>query len=231
MRIHYVQHVPFEGLGCIAPWAAQRGHSLSVTRLYAGEVLPACDAFDWLVVLGGPMGIYDEAQYPWLAGEKTFIRGAVAAQKTILGICLGAQLVADVLGGPVTRNPQREIGWFPLSLTAPAASSPLFGGLPDPLWAFHWHGDTFALPPQSTLMASSEGCVHQAFVYGSRIVGLQFHCEVQPENVRALIAHCGDELGDGPFMQTPAQILADDRLFTRANASMTGLLDRLAAQA
>jgi GMP synthase (glutamine-hydrolysing) len=227
MRLHYLQHVPFEGLGCIASWAEDKGYPVTVTRLYAGDPLPEYDAFDWLIVLGGPMGIYDDNRYPWLSAEKTFIRGAVDAQKIILGICLGAQLIADILGGPVTRNPQREIGWFPLRLTEKGAASSLFVGLPDTMLAFHWHGDTFALPPQAELLASSEGCLTQAFIYNQRVVGFQFHLEVQPENAQALITHCGDEIGAGPYMQTSAQMLADENLFKCANNYMYSILDQV----
>lgn len=228
IRLHVLQHVPFEGPGCIADWAKEKDHTITVTRLYAGDALPGYADFDWLIVMGGPMGVYDEDRYAWLPSEKTFIRGAVGAQKTVLGICLGAQLLANVLGAPVIRNPQREIGWFPLQLTKNGAASLLFAGLPEQIPAFHWHGDTFALPPQADLLASSEGCAYQAFVYRQRVVGLQFHLEVRPENVQALIAHCGDEISDGPFMQPAAQLLADEEQFKLINSYMTHVLDQLA---
>lgn len=98
MRIHYLQHVPFEDLANIEVWAGEKGHEVSVTRLYMDETLPALDRFDWLIVMGGPMNIYEEVEYPWLIKEKEFIRNAINAGKFVMGICLGAQLIADVLG-------------------------------------------------------------------------------------------------------------------------------------
>ena len=105
MRMHYLQHVPFEDSGMIAEWAQDRGHSISCTRLFANESLPAQDDFDWLVILGGPMNIYKEEDHPWLPFEKAFIRDAIQTEHLVLGLCLGAQLLADVFGGPATRNP------------------------------------------------------------------------------------------------------------------------------
>lgn len=228
MRIHYLQHVPFEGPGCIADWAAAHGHQLSATRLFAGELPPAVSAVDWVVVMGGPMNVYEEDRYAWLADEKAFIRAAIDADKTVLGICLGAQLIADVLGGPVTRNPVGEIGWFPIELTPAGAAHPLLADLPSTLNAFHWHDDTFALPPGSTLLASSEGCTNQAFAYGRRVVGLQFHLEMGFSNAQNLIANCQCEIGDGPYMQRPDDLLADGFCFEDANHFMFSVLDRLA---
>src|SRR5271170_6697939 len=120
MRIHYFQHVPFEGLGCIAQWAAEKEHTVTATRFYLDEPAPNPGEIDWLVVMGGPMNIYEEAEYPWLAREKRFIGEAIRGGKTVIGICLGAQLIADVMGGPVTRNLEKEIGWFPIELTPEA---------------------------------------------------------------------------------------------------------------
>ena len=110
MNLHYLQHVPFEGLGFIDEWAGNNGVEVGVSRLYAGEVFPAMDAFDGLVIMGGPMGIHDHEEHPWLVHEKAFIRKAIDAGKPVLGICLGAQLVADVLGAKVYPGPQKEIG-------------------------------------------------------------------------------------------------------------------------
>ena len=116
MQLHYLQHVPFETIAGIGDWATSRGHTVSGTQLFAEEFTHPGD-FDFLVVMGGPMNIYEEAEYPWLAEEKAFIASAVEAGKLVLGVCLGAQLVADVLGGPVTPGPQPEIGWYPVELT------------------------------------------------------------------------------------------------------------------
>lgn len=146
MRVHYVQHVPFEGLGAIEPWIRARGFTLCATRLFAGDVLPPLADFDWLIVMGGPMGVADEARYPWLAQEKRMIREAVDANKTVLGICLGAQLIAHALDAEVTQNRYKEIGWFVVERCEEARHSALTQRLPSRLLAFHWHGDAFALP-------------------------------------------------------------------------------------
>ena len=176
MRIHYLQHVPFEDLANIESWARSRGHDLSRTMLFSDEKLPEMDHFDWLIIMGGPMNIYEDEKYPWLSREKEFIRQAIASDKIVLGICLGAQLIADVLGGSVRRNEYREIGWFAVSLTEEGSTSPIFSVLPKSFVALHWHGDTFAIPPGAMRIAESQACANQAFIKG-KAIGLQFHLE------------------------------------------------------
>ena len=190
IRIHWFQHVPFEGLGCIEQWATEKGHALSVTRFHRDEPLPRIGEIDWLVVMGGPMNIYEESEYPWLAREKQFIGQAIRSGKVVLGICLGAQLIAGFLGARVTPNAHKEIGWFPLELTPEAVASPLFDFLPHRLTAFHWHGDTFALPRGALRIARSEACENQAFLYDGRVVGLQFHLEFTPQSLAAILPNC-----------------------------------------
>jgi GMP synthase (glutamine-hydrolysing) len=227
-KIHVLQHVPFEGLGSIAHWIAHKGFHLTITRLYQNDPLPDLRAFDWLIVLGGPMSVNDEAHYPWLVTEKRMIEATIRAEKTVLGICLGAQLIACVLGKPVVRNPEREIGWHPLRLTPAAHRSPLFGFLPDQLLAFHWHGDTFETPDAALSLAGSEACVNQAFLYGKKVVGLQFHLETTPASAQALIEHCANELTPGRYIQPAEEILAAPRRFDIINDYMRGLLGRMA---
>ncbi|HEY1067421.1 MAG TPA: type 1 glutamine amidotransferase [Pirellulales bacterium] len=230
MRIHYFQHVAFEGLGCIESWAKEHGHALTATHFYAGQTPPASvDEIDWLIVMGGPMNIYEHDQYPWLAPEKTFIRQAIDAQKRVLGICLGAQLVADLLGSKVVRNAQKEIGWFPIETTSAARDSKLFAEWPAAFPVFHWHGETFGLPPGATHIARSVACEQQAFLYGDRVVGLQFHLESTPESVQPIIENLGDELVSAPYIQTAEAMLANAEGFRSVNRAMVALLDRLAA--
>ena len=189
MKLHWLQHVPFEGLGIIEKWTETNGFEISCTRLFASEQLPEIETFDWLVVMGGPMGIYDYEDHPWLPEEKQFIKMAIDADKTVLGICLGAQLIADVLDAKVYPGPQKEIGWFPIQRTEGAPKI-----IPDELTAFHWHGDTFEIPDDAVRLASSEACKNQGFVYNDRVIALQFHLETTPESMEALIENCGDEL-------------------------------------
>ena len=230
MRIHCLQHVEFEGPGSIQPWAAAQGHALTFTRFFAGEQLPALAAFDWLIVMGGPMNVYEEREYAWLADEKKFIRSAVDAQKTVLGICLGAQLLAVVLGAEVTKNAHTEIGWFPVQWTAEARATRLLGFLPDHSDVFHWHGDTFAMPPGAIKIAFSEACGNQGFLLGERVLGLQFHLEVTHASAKELVKHCGRELVKGNYIQEAAALTMNELRFEALNQTMAQILNGLAGQ-
>lgn len=213
MRVHYLQHVPFEGLAYLQTWLSAGQHTLTSSQFYSEYQLPDVHSIDAVIILGGPMGIYDETEYPWLIAEKAWIKAAIAADKWVLGICLGAQLIADALGAKVSRNPGKEIGWFDLQKTAQAEQSILGKSLPNTLTAFHWHGDTFDLPPQATWLYQSAACRHQAFVYREKVLALQFHLEITQSSAEALITHCGQELNDAatvPTIQSAAQILASD---------------------
>ena len=227
MHIHWLQHVSFEGPGSVADWARLRGHTLSSTRLWANEPLPSQATADWIVVLGGPMNIYEHDRHPWLETEKRWLREAIDAGQTVLGICLGAQLIADVLGGRVTRNAEREIGWFPVRRIPHGAPPSLLEGLPPEFEALHWHGDTFALPPGAVPIARSEACEQQGFVWRERVVGLQFHLETTPESAAALVEHCRTDLTPGRFVQSETEIRSPADRFRRLNALMARLLDNL----
>lgn len=227
MNIHYLQHVAFEGIGSIEPWAERNGHPLSATRLYLHEELPPVEDIDLLIVMGGPMNIYEEKTYPWLVQEKRFLDKVIAGGKSIVGICLGAQLLADVLGARVFANAHKEIGWFPVEATATARSGNIFSGFPDSLEAFHWHGDTFDIPQGARHVARSAACENQAFIYDERIIGLQFHIETTLAGVELLIANCGDEIVPGPYVQEPQAMIADPNRFAAINATMHQLLDRI----
>ncbi|MDR3557781.1 MAG: type 1 glutamine amidotransferase [Syntrophobacteraceae bacterium] len=228
MKLHYIQHVPFEGLANIRHWAENQGWTLSATHLYRGEELPAPEEFDWLVVMGGPMNIYEEKEYPWLAAEKKFIGKAIEDNKIVLGICLGAQLIADVLGGRVVRNQHKEIGWFPVTLRPEGTQSPLFKDFPAEFQALHWHGDTFSLPPGAKMLAQSKACPAQAFsANGGRVVGLQFHLESSPESVGLLIENCSDELVDGEYIQKADLILKQVDKFSAIHNSLLLLLENM----
>jgi GMP synthase-like glutamine amidotransferase len=226
MRIHYIQHVPFEDLANIESWARSRGHDLSRTLLFSDEMLPEMADFDWLIIMGGPMNIYEDKKYPWLTMEKEFIRRAIASDKIVLGICLGAQLMADVLGSSVRRNEYREIGWFAVSLTEEGGLSPIFSVLPERFVALHWHGDTFGIPPGAVRTAESQACANQAFIKG-RSIGLQFHLESSLDSIDHLLENCADELTDGPFVQSQEELSAHPERLSQIQGLMEKLLDRM----
>lgn len=228
MRIHYLQHVEFEGPANLTSWARQNGHEISATHLYRWEKLPSPDSLDWLVILGGPMNIYEDREYPWLNTEKKFIRETIEGNKIVLGICLGAQLLSGVLGGRVVRNPYKEIGWYPVRLLPGTSASGPFKGFPNQFMALHWHGDTFTLPNGAMMLAESEACPAQAFSYdGGRVVGLQFHIEFSPETVLSLIQNCSAEMVDGQYIQRPDSILSRSGYFDDIHRAMVRFLENM----
>lgn len=226
MRAHSLHHVPFEGLGSIAPWLEAAGYEITCGRLYEAAKFPDPGAIDLLVIMGGPMSVNDEKAYPWLAVEKQFIRKVIAREAPILGICLGAQLIAAAMGAQVYRNPEKEIGWFPIEgLQSNDSSAFTF---PPRVEVFHWHGETFDLPPGATRLAKSVGCENQAFQLGQSVIGLQFHLETTPESARELLNHCRDELIPARYVQSEQEILAaGPERYASINRLMDGILSFL----
>jgi GMP synthase-like glutamine amidotransferase len=234
LRLRVFQHVPHEGLGSLESYFVARGAEIAYTRLFTGELPPSRDAFDFLIVLGGPMNVDDEALYPWLAPEKAAIRAALDAGKPVLGLCLGAQLMAVALGGKVTRNLHREIGWWPVERLAEAKGNWAAQCFPASFTAFHWHGDTFSIPAGATSLFCSEGCAHQGFAWGDHAVALQFHPEITADAINAWIAAAeaegGAELRSSAYVQDGATMqreAADGRVVADSNRWMAALLDAL----
>ena len=213
MHFYCLQHVPFETPGIITDLLGERGHSLQCIHLYAGDPLPSEKDFDGLVIMGGPMSVHDEEQFPWLSAEKELIAAAIRGKKKVLGICLGAQLIAAVSGGRVYPNPQKEIGFWPVRWAASGNLPPNLRDLASLLQdlaslpVFHWHGETFDLPPGALLLASTDPCVNQAFLLGDHFLGIQFHPEVTPDIIREMVKHEGDELVPAPYIQSANDIL------------------------
>ncbi|RIK05915.1 MAG: amidotransferase [Acidobacteria bacterium] len=228
MRIHWIQHVPFEGLGSIEGWAGDRGHELVATRLWDQDPLPDPREIEFLIVMGGPMGVNDEATHNWLASEKALIGRTIESGSSVLGICLGAQLIASAMGAEVSANRQKEIGWFPVTLAATAGETELMSQVPREFKAFHWHGDTFQIPDGATHIASSAACRNQAFCINDRVLGLQFHIETLAGNVEALIENCSDELVDGEWIQSPDEMREGIKNSRQGTEILSTILDRLA---
>ena len=211
MRAHYLQHVPFEGLGSIAPWLESAGYQITGTKLYESTTIPNPEQFDLLIIMGGPMSVNDEERFPWLRIEKQFIRHTIESGKAVLGICLGAQLIASALGESVYPNRRKEIGWFPIEgIEGVEGASPQRGStfrFAPSVEVFHWHGDTFDLPEGAVLLARSEACENQAFQLGENVIGLQFHLETTPESAEAIVTNCREELLPSKFVQPEAIML------------------------
>lgn len=230
MRAHYFQHVPFEGLGSIEPWLARAGYKITSTKFFEDSDLPDLKKLDFLIILGGPMSVNDEEQFPWLAKEKQFIWDAIAKGKPVLGICLGAQLIARALGAEVYLNRVKEIGWFPIyGITSNTKSVFEF---PESTNVFHWHGETFDLPSGAVLLATSEACEHQAFQVGKSVIGLQFHLETTPKAAQDIVLNCREELVSAPYIQKDKEILSvGPETFKSINRLMDQVLSYLANNA
>lgn len=203
LRIHALLHVDFEDLGYIAEWAQAQGHSVSYTRFYEGDALPLQDSFDWLIIMGGPMSIHDEAAFPWLAGEKRFIQHSIDHGKHVLGFCLGSQLIAHCLGAVVQPSGVKEIGWLPIQLTAAGTAHCLLADLPKQAFTvFHWHGDGFAHPKDAVIIAASTDWAQQGFIYqtarhaalGTWVMGWQCHFEVTQASMTGMLTHGDTEI-------------------------------------
>jgi GMP synthase-like glutamine amidotransferase len=227
-RICSLEHAEAEGAGKIADWAARRGHPVKAIRLERGEALPSLADFDMLVIMGGAMNAYQDRDYPWLPRERAMVAAAIQAGKVVLGVCLGAQMIADALGARVVQNRVKEIGWFPVRKCAPHE---LFAGFPEECTAFHWHGDTFSLPEGAVRIAESAACQNQAFVFGERVVGLQFHVEVSPEGVRGFLVGADDYLQPEQWVQAAAQIRDATPDLAATDRGLEVLLDGLATLA
>ena len=225
MHIHILQHASFEGLGSIGSWLSQRGARVTCTRLFESEPLPELKGIDLVIALGGPMSVNDEEQYPWLREAKRFIAEAISSDKAVLGICLGSQLIANVLGSRVYPCEEKEIGWFPIQGEPSTPGTFEFSATTT---VFHWHGETFDLPEGAVRMASSAACRNQAFQVGARTIGLQFHLETTCESANEIIGNCTNELVPGRYIQTEQALRSTPEVnYAEINTLMTNVLDYL----
>jgi GMP synthase (glutamine-hydrolysing) len=190
-----IQHVSCESPGLIADVLKAEGLTLAIVRPYRRQRVPhSVSPYAGLVVLGGPMSVYEQDRHPFLRQERRLIEQALAAKVPVLGVCLGSQLLAAALGSVVTRGLQKEIGWHPVTLTQPAANDRLWKGLGPSLVAYHWHGDVFELPRGAVALAWSQWTDCQAFRHGRAAYGFLFHLEVTPPIIRRMTQKFRDEL-------------------------------------
>ena len=206
MHIHYFQHNHFEDLGCIGVWAKSNNFTTSVTRFDLNPMLPSLQDFDWLVIMGGKMGVYDSNQYPWIPDEIGFIRKAINSGKVVIGICLGAQLIASSLGARVYKNSEPEMGFWPLQFSQEARKDNVFKHFPEELKVMHFHFDAFELPEGAVAMAKSPVTPVQAFRYGTNVFALQFHPELTESGVLEFINELTPEIVPGALVQNPEQM-------------------------
>ena len=223
---HYLQHASFEGLGSIEPWLKSSGYHISNTRLFEGEQLPDLEEISFLVIMGGPMSVNDEDELPWLVQEKDFIRGAVETGKPVLGVCLGAQLIASALGARVYSNTIKEIGWF--QVQGLLSHDPATFCFPQAVEVFQWHGETFDLPQQAVHLARNLNCENQAFQIGETVIGMQFHLETTPRSAQQIVSHCKAELIPSATIQSKTEILSiSERKYRTVNNLMKEILTYL----
>ncbi|MDD5011192.1 MAG: type 1 glutamine amidotransferase [Phycisphaerae bacterium] len=230
MRVHWLQHLPFEGLGSMAEYFQRKNIPSTSTCFYLNQSLPSIESFDWLIIMGGAMSANDDAEHPWLTAEKHFIKEAIGSGKVVIGVCLGAQLIAASLGAKVYKNKYREIGWFDLLPTKEAKNTILADCFAKKMDAFHWHGDTFDLPDSAIRLASSEACKNQGFIIDNRVVGFQFHLETTFQSAKDLIDNFSDELNGDKYVQNEKQMLSDLSRFEKINKMMAEILDTLLYQ-
>jgi GMP synthase (glutamine-hydrolysing) len=205
MNVLIIKHVDIEGPGLIENCLKQENILYQILNLNSNIHLPKLDDFTHIIILGGPMNVYEEDRYPFLRKEDLFIKEAIQRGKFILGICLGAQLIAKALGAKVSKAPVKEIGWYDVSLTRIGSRDPLFSNLPKRFPVFQWHEDTFEIPKAGKLVATSSLVPHQAFRYGDNAYGLQFHLELTEDMIQEWMETYEEEFRSAqssPFSKT-----------------------------
>lgn len=229
MRILCLTHAPFEGPAAIADWATRHNHSLSIVESWR-TAIPAPEPFQALVIMGGPMSVNDFTKLPWLSDELDWIASWLEHDRgPALGVCLGSQMLAHVIGGSVTRSPYTEIGWWPVQRTAEAQHARYFCDWPESVDIFHWHGEMAELPPDARVTLRSQGCPVQAWEWGIRTVGLQCHPEMTEASIAEIGTECAHELVPGSYIQTDLAAMSDAPRITTAHRLLDRLLDRLMA--
>jgi GMP synthase (glutamine-hydrolysing) len=227
MRVHYVMHASFEVPGFIDQWAEAQGHLYSGTHVYEGQPLPDPGDVDFLIVMGGPQSPLRLDAFPYLRDEINLVAKVISHKKPVIGFCLGSQLIAEALGAQTCRSPEKEVGIFPVHSTLAGTKDPILRGFPAEFDALHWHHDMPGIPDGAVLLARSAGCPHQAFRFGDRVYGFQFHMEPTAESIKPLLQNGESDLAPSRYTQTAAAILSSD--FGSMNARLAQVLDALAA--
>ncbi len=226
MKIHCFRHTELAVSDYLPTWAANHGHSWECTLVPSAKRLPRLSDLDCLIVLGGPMSVWHEDMHPWLRVEKQYLEKVITAGKLLLGICLGAQLLADVLGARTYTGLHQEIGWFPVETTTESRNTWLGNVLPSSFVTYLWHGDTYDLPNGAVHIARSAAFENQGFIW-NHTMALQFHLEVRPAWVRLLAARDAHVLVPAPYIQSADKILGQpERLYRDNNTLMDALLQR-----
>ena len=235
MHIHFIIHEHFEAPGAYEIWGKNRGCSMSYSRVYQGDPLPEdLQSTDLLIIMGGPQSPATTLQEcPWFdaQAEMRLIGRAIEAGKTVIGVCLGSQLIGEALGAAFCHSPEKEIGKFPVRLTDAGKANPLFEDFGHELNVGHWHNDMPGLTPQAKVLAYSEGCPRQIVQYGERVYGFQCHMELTPEVVELLIEHSQNDLSRAAefrFVETAEKLRSHD--YREMNQVLFSFLDKLAAQ-
>lgn len=225
MNILILKHFEFENYSMIHHWAEVHGHQALIREPASGLLKQEFDDADLIIITGGPMSVYEEEAYPWMVQEKECILEAIRQEKKVLGICFGAQMLAEILGGRVYRHSYQEIGWHRIVRTA--ERHVWLQDVPEEFYSFQWHGDTFELPPGSVWLAHSEGCVNQAFSYNDNTVGLQFHLESSPRSIELMLHNWKDALREAPYIQSAEQIKKEMDRSEQAIEILYSILDRI----
>ncbi|TQD25253.1 type 1 glutamine amidotransferase [Methanolobus vulcani] len=226
MKIHCLVHLEFETLGNIRDWVCEKEHSITVTMPSENQLYPEPDDIDLLIIMGGLMSVYQEDEYPWMKQEKEFVKSIISCGKAVYGICFGAQMLSEILGGQVSRNQHREIGWHKITSLDEFDRDSQFFNIPNELTVFQWHGDTFSLPAGCRRLFESEACPEQGFIYEDKVLALQFHPEVDAGCVESLLENCGSDLTEeGKYVSSEDEIRGRDDLLEASANLMYSILD------
>lgn len=224
MHILTIQHLEFETPGYISDWADLYGHQLTIAKFYVEQFTIHPINFDLIIVLGGSMSANEIDITDWLIEEKNYLQSAIEQNIKLLGICLGSQILAKLLGSQINKNNDKEIGWFPV-YNVSKSNSTLLNGLDDSYEVLHWHSDTFSLPLNSELIFSSTSCVHQGYIFQNRIVGLQFHPEITLKKLQDFAYNSFFETDT--FVQSKEFILSNTKSIKNGNKLLEQILNNL----